>query len=233
MKIHYLQHVPFEEPGEIESWAESSGHSFRGSHLYRQDPLPSIDEIDLLVVMGGPMGVNDEDQYDWLKDEKKIIIEAIQKRKYVFGVCLGAQLIAEVLGARVYPNHEKEIGWFSVCLTDQASRIGFLKKIPSPINVLHWHGDTFELPKNAIHLMNSEACFHQAFSYQHHVLALQFHMESTKEGIEALLEHDNPDSLSENPYVQSSHEIRSGYKQLEPCRTFLFQLLNEWTDKRP
>lgn len=112
MKIHYLQHVPFELPEHISVWAKEKGHEITGTLLYENYYLPELSEFDLLVILGGPMGVDDEDKHPWLVLEKHFIKEAIQHRKLVIGICLGAQLIAEILGGKVYKNHYKEIGWF-------------------------------------------------------------------------------------------------------------------------
>ena len=117
MRIHYFQHVPFEGLGSIEDWIRSEGYDLFSTRFYRNDPLPELDRIDWLIVMGGPMGANDDHIYPWLAAEKKFIGEAIKKGVRILGICLGAQLIASVLGARVYPNAHKEIGWFHVRLT--------------------------------------------------------------------------------------------------------------------
>ena len=114
MKIHYLQHVPFEGLGSIESALKEGGHSISVTRLFSDDPLPDISAFDWLIVMGGPMGIKDEDEYSWLRTEKEFIKKTIQTGKVVLGICLGAQLIAEVLGARVYKNKYREIGWFDI-----------------------------------------------------------------------------------------------------------------------
>src|ERR1019366_3931236 len=114
MRLHYLQHVPFEGPGKIEEWAAKANHTVKASRLYANDSLPAAESFDMLVVMGGPMGANEDARYRWMKGEKLLIELAIEKEKKVLGICLGAQLIARVLGAKVYANGEKEIGWFPI-----------------------------------------------------------------------------------------------------------------------
>ncbi len=112
MRIHYFQHVPFENPGSIQQWVESHGHSSSITQFFHDDALPRIEDVDFLIILGGPMGVYDQNLFPWLAKEKSFISEAIRQKKKVLGICLGAQLIASALGARVYPNAQKEIGWF-------------------------------------------------------------------------------------------------------------------------
>ncbi len=146
MKLHYIQHVPFEGPANIGDWARSQGWSLSATHLYRGDKLPAPGEFDWLVVMGGPMNIYEEDQYPWLAAEKKSIGKAIEAGKIVLGVCLGAQLIADVLGGRVVRNEHKEIGWFPVSLRPEGVESPVFRSFPPEFQALHWHGDTFSLP---------------------------------------------------------------------------------------
>src|SRR5690606_32591469 len=113
----------------------------------------------------------------WMKEEKKLIEKAILKGKRVIGICLGAQLIADVLGARVFPNKEKEIGWFPIELTEEGQKSPFFAGFNKTETVFHWHGDTFEIPKGAEHIASSKVCENQAFLFDHKVLGLQFHLE--------------------------------------------------------
>src|SRR5271165_3985143 len=112
MRLHALQHVPFEGPAAIADWAAAQGVSMTVAHLYRGDALPSLSDFDMLAVMGGPMSVNDSSHYTWLDPEIAFMRAAIGAGKAVLGICLGAQMIAKALGARVYPGAQKEIGWF-------------------------------------------------------------------------------------------------------------------------
>jgi GMP synthase-like glutamine amidotransferase len=120
MKIHYVQHVAFEDPAQILTWALSNGHALAATRLHLNERLPDPDEFDLLIIMGGPMSVHDHDRYSWLKDEKKFIESAIATGKKVLGICLGAQLIAHVLGAPVKKNRTPEIGWYEVFRTEDS-----------------------------------------------------------------------------------------------------------------
>lgn len=147
LSIHYLQHVPFEGLAAIQDWIQSRGHHVSSSLLYKKDhSFPDIQSIDWLLVMGGPMGVYEEENYPRLAEEKKYIKQAIQAGKTVIGICLGAQLIANVLGAKIYPNVEKEIGWYPITFTDQAAKDHLFTFFPRQMDVFHWHGDTFDLP---------------------------------------------------------------------------------------
>ncbi len=179
MRIQVLQHVPFEEPAGIAEWAEARGHRVAITPLYDGALPPAPADYDWLAIMGGPMSVGDESEHSWLKPEKAAIRAGIDAGRTVVGVCLGAQLIAEVLGARVYPNREKEIGWMPIEMTEAGSKSELFGFLPPSIEVYHWHGDTFDLPPGAIHLARSLACVHQAFVYGGRVLGLQFHLEST------------------------------------------------------
>ncbi|MCK4906957.1 MAG: type 1 glutamine amidotransferase, partial [Spirochaetes bacterium] len=140
MRIHYLQHVDFEDPAEILNWASQKKHDVTCTRLYNNEGLPDIKDFDALVVMGGPMSTNEEDAYPWLKDEKKFIKESIRHEKIVLGICLGAQLIADVEGSRIFKNKYKEIGWFPVEIKKHP--LLFPNEISS-LQVFHWHGDTF------------------------------------------------------------------------------------------
>ncbi|WP_242513198.1 type 1 glutamine amidotransferase [Halochromatium salexigens] len=206
MKIHCLMHVPFEGPAQMADWAESRGHPIAFSHLFAGDALPALDAFDRLVVMGGPMGVGNEDRYPWLSAEKTLIRSAIEAGRSLVGVCLGAQLIAEALGARVSRNPQQEIGWFPIRLTEAARTHPFCQDLPAELQVLHWHGDTFALPPGALHLAASEACTQQGFLVDERILGLQFHLEMTPTSLRTLCSYC-ADELVAAPYVQSAEQM--------------------------
>ena len=208
MNIQWLQHVPFEGLGAIEGWAGRMGHSLSRTRLFAGDLFPEQGEFGLLVVMGGPMGIYDEQEYPWLAAEKAFIRATIEAGKPVLGICLGAQLLADVLGARVSANKEKEIGWFPVTRTDSVPG-GLASVLPERQTVFHWHGDTFGLPAGAVHLYASAGCTNQAFLYTDRVLALQFHLETTRESAAALLENCRHE-LAPGPWIQTEPEIVEG-----------------------
>jgi len=228
MKLHFIQHVPFEGLGYIAEWAQMQGISCTGTKQYNGDPLPLLDAFDILVVMGGPMGVNDTDTFIWLNDEKQFIAKAIEEGKYVVGICLGAQLIADVLGSDVSPNKHKEIGWFPVELVGRSNSFPFF--FDKEIIVFHWHGDMFQIPEGATHLMLSDACPNQAFLFDKKVLGLQCHFELQKEGIEGLLENC-ADELTVGEFVQSADDIRSNCQNLEEMNKLLGRALTLFVGK--
>jgi GMP synthase-like glutamine amidotransferase len=203
MRVHVFQHASFEDLGSIRGWLNARGAEVRYTRLYTGDPLPVLDQIDMLIAMGGPMSVNDEAALPWLKAEKQAVREAITMDKPVLGVCLGAQLIASALGARVYGNAVKEIGWFPIQGV-QGAESAF--SFPSESRVLHWHGETFDLPPGAIHLAKSEACKYQAFQFKQNVIGLQFHLEMTADSLRALVNNCR-NELVRGQYVQPEPKL--------------------------
>lgn len=204
MRAHYLQHVPFEGPGTIKPWLEAAGYRITSTQFHVSSELPAIDEIDLLVIMGGPMSVNEEQLFPWLSLEKKFIRDVIDSGKPVLGICLGAQLIASAMGARVYQNPEKEIGWYPVHGVSPTGTPAF--SFPPAIKVFHWHGETFDLPPGATLIARSDACEHQAFQLGKSVIGLQFHLETTPESARQIISNCR-DELIPSDYVQTEEVI--------------------------
>lgn len=204
MRAHYFQHVPFEGLGSIKPWLENAGCEVTGTLFFNSTILPKPDGIDLLIVMGGPMGVYDEDKFPWLAAEKTFIAEFIRSGKPVLGICLGAQLIASAMGAEVYPGPEKEIGWFPIHGTTVP--VSSLFTFPPSLEVFHWHGDTFDLPDDAVCLARSKGCKHQAFQLGESVIALQFHLETTPESAREIVSNCR-DELVPARYIQTEQEI--------------------------
>jgi GMP synthase-like glutamine amidotransferase len=221
MHAHYLQHVPFEGLGRIEQWLEKAGYTTSCTRLFESAAFPPMDSIDLLIVMGGPMSVNDEDQFPWLAPEKQFVREMIRSGRLVLGICLGAQLIACAMGARVFKNREKEIGWFPIegIVPDNDSAFSF----PSSMEVFHWHGETFELPTGAIHLARSRGCENQAFQIGQTVIGLQFHLETTPASMVEIINHCR-DEIIPSRYVQTESDMLSA----QPDQ---FRKINELMDK--
>jgi GMP synthase-like glutamine amidotransferase len=177
--------------------------------------------------MGGPMSVNDEQTYPWLQAEKKFIAEAIDNGKIVFGVCLGAQLIASSLGAKVFPNRNREIGWFPVERVASKENVDLKNILPDRMEVFHWHGETFDLPAHAVHLARSEGCDNQAFSIGERVLGLQFHLEATPLSVRLLTEKCKNDLVA-GRYIQSATEMLSAPSRFQCINEVMDRLLDHW-----
>jgi len=179
-----LRHVPFEDLGTLAPLLARRGHEVR----YVEVPLARLDDVDplkpdLLVVLGGPIGVYESDLYPFLNTETQLIARRLEAGRAVLGVCLGSQLMATALGARVYPSGVKEIGWAPIELTSEG-RASCLCRLERTA-VLHWHGDTFDLPAGAVRLASTPVCPNQAFSWGERALALQFHAEAAGVALES------------------------------------------------
>jgi GMP synthase (glutamine-hydrolysing) len=224
MRVHYLQHVSFEGLGNIAPWLDEHGMEVSSTKMYRGEEFPSLDDIDWLMVMGGPMSVHDETAYPWLSAERRFLAEAIDRDKTILGFCLGAQLIADVLGANVYANTEPEIGWFPIERVENASPLDLRRLLPPRMDVFHWHGETFDLPVGAVHLAHSMACENQAFAYGDRVLGLQFHLETTPAGATALVKNC-ADELVNGRYVEDAASILSRSEQFGQINAVMRSLL--------
>ncbi len=237
MKIHWLQHVPFEGLGCIAPWLAENRHDVSCTRLWAGDSFPVIETGDGLIVMGGPMGVYDEAVYPWLAEEKEFIKQAIAQNKPVLGICLGAQLIAEVLGAKVWKNDQREIGFFPIfgkkaALTEQRPPGGLRSvatasndwEFPENFMAFHWHGDTFGIPDGAVHLASSAATKNQAFIFNDNVLALQFHLETTEESLMSLYKNCSGE-ITAGPFIQTLEQMRSFFPELKPANARMFSLL--------
>lgn len=194
----------------MKPWLERRGAEIEFAHLWRGDPLPPHESVDLVVAMGGPMSVNDEDRHPWLAPEKAWLAEAIAADLPMLGVCLGAQLFACALGSEVTRNPHKEIGWFDIEGVPQADGFAFPARFPA----YHWHGDTYGLPDGAVQLARSEACEQQAFRYGRRVIGLQFHLETTPQTMNGLISRLGDDLVSA-PFVQSAAQMRA-----QPAESF-------------
>lgn len=182
-----ISHLCFEDAGTLEDAVTARGLSFRYLQAGVDDLVPAKD-ADILVVLGGPIGVYELDRYPFLKSEFAVIETMLARGKPVVGICLGAQLIAAVLGARVYPAREKEIGWGLIGLTPDGRKSPLVALNENKCRVLHWHGDTFDLPAGATWLAETAIAPYQAFSANRgKVLALQFHVEPHAAKIERWL----------------------------------------------
>jgi GMP synthase-like glutamine amidotransferase len=203
MKAHVLQHAPFEGLGSIASWLATRKADIGYTRFFETPTLPPWRGLDLLIVMGGPMSVNDETECPWLREEKQFIREAVKSGVPLLGVCLGAQLIASALGARVHRNAQKEIGWFPI---EAFPTDGDWFRFPERLTVFHWHGETFELPPSAVRLARNAACANQAFQVGRRTLALQFHLEVTAEAVQAFVDNCGAE-LRPAPFIQAATDL--------------------------
>ena len=184
--IYVLEHAEPETSGLIGDVLEARGVELERVLADRGERIPaSMDGHAGLLVMGGPMGVYESDRHPHLLEEIRLVRQAVEAAKPVLGICLGSQLVAAGLGAAVRP-HRKEVGWHEVKLTDEATRDPLWKEIDSPLEVLHWHGDAFDLPPNARHLASSALTPYQAFGFGENVYGILFHMEMDEGMIETL-----------------------------------------------
>ncbi len=223
MRIHSLEHAPFEGPGRIADWARERGHTLARTALHDGEAPPALDAFDLLVVMGGPMSIHEHRSHPWLPVEKTFLAEAIRARKPILGICLGAQLLADVLGGKVFQNPVKEIGWFPVRMLDRSAPFA---EFPERLTVMHWHGDTFTIPEGARRTAESDACPNQAFVFGDRVVGLQFHIELDKVGVEDLV-HASLDEAGIAPFIQSRGQLMQAPAESSAGAGALYALLDE------
>lgn len=241
MRLHYLQHVPYERTGHIEGWAASRGHEITGTLMYDEPSgagaLPDPEGLDFLVVMGGPMNVYQHDAYPWLVAEKRFIRACIDRGRTVLGICLGAQLIADVLGGAVTRAPFEEIGWLEVELTGEGRQLDAFAGFPDRFATLQWHGDTFSIPPGARHAAASVAVPNQAFCYDgSRVVGLQFHLEETRETLGELVAVARAEGQvcatpgePLGPYVSPLDDLLAPNAPFDVCAGLLFGLLDRMT----
>jgi len=199
------------------------------ARLYLGDPLPEIGPETGLVIMGGPMNVEDDDKFSWLPAERAFIAKHIADGGHVFGVCLGGQLIARSLGAAVTRNPQKEIGWWPVHFHQDARQSGLFEGFPETLTALQWHGDTFAIPEGAYHVASSDVCPSQAFTIGDRVVGLQFHFEAEAQEVHDFVRFFDSELQAGGTYVQQGEQILAGLKPYaEPCQQALYKLLDRW-----
>lgn len=231
MKVHYLQHVPFENLGNIEIWIRERNHELTVTRVYENPDFPAMADFEWLIIMGGPMNIYEDKRYPWLTSERQFIKETIHAGKTVLGICLGAQLVADALGSKVFPNTHKEIGWFPVELTPEGRASDLLRNFPAQCEVFHWHGDTFHLPQGAVQLARSQACEQQTFLYQERVLALQFHLETTRSSAEQLIENCR-NELVNAPFIQSADSMLADDRKFTNINRLMHVILTQLEQRR-
>jgi GMP synthase-like glutamine amidotransferase len=200
-RLAWTQHVPFEDLGNLATWAKDRDFRIDGARLFAGDPLPRPSEFDWLVVTGGPMSVHDAAEHPWLPRERELIGEALARGQSVLGICLGSRQLAVALGAPVYAHRLKEVGWFPIeGVPGHGPLAGLFGK---RTDVVHWHGDTFDLPAGAVHLARSAGCENQAFAWGERALGLQFHLEMARENVARMCDACAGDLAVPGPYVST------------------------------
>ena len=219
LKVHYFQHIAGEGYGSCYEYLKSIGAEISATEFFALpvdlsleiEALPVMDEVDLLIIMGGAMSVNDEANFPWLKIEKRWIRRYLSLGKPAIGLCLGGQLIANALGANVRYNECQELGWGEVFKTDVIE--GECFEIPEKIEVMQWHSETFEIPKGAIRLAENSVCINQMYQIGKNVLGFQFHPEITPRVLDLYIEHEENDRIFSGPHVQSLDLLKKSKKE--------------------
>jgi len=227
MNVLIFQHAAAEAPGTILDWLNTRKLQSLVHHWYRDARAPDAEDYDWLIVLGGNMKVDSEEEHSWMKEEKRFIREWLDAKKPVLGICLGGQLVAQSLGAKITKNPQREIGFHEVMRNGTPHRA--LRHWPQSTRVYQNHEDTFSLPPGCKNLLTSPACGNQAFAQGDRVLGLQFHPESTREWI--LGNAFSVKKTGNETYVQdpaeTSAEIR---RSLPPMTTSFFRLLDDFSE---
>lgn len=200
MRVNVLQHTPNEGPGSIKTWADQHHHEFYVYHPATFGKLPTADETDLLIILGGPMSPNDD--LDWIKQERVLIKEMLDAHKPMFGACYGAQQIAMTKGAKISDAPHKEVGWAPVYLKDST-----ISNLPEKLTALHWHEQMFEIPEGAKLLFSSDLVENQGFLLGDNVIGLQFHFEPEEDNVRKIAVNDVDYPLENNDLHQTGEEI--------------------------
>jgi len=230
VNITILQHMSHEGPGSIADWATERGFHPHIHHLYQDEAPPTVADFDLLVVLGGDMSVHDQNEHPWLAPERELIKAALAAGKQIVGICLGAQQIAYALGAAVYPNDQREVGFWPVLKTAE------VLPLPDTLDVLHWHGDTFDLPADARLFASSEGCRNQMFLAANGLaLGLQCHIETTADMLEDFCREDAAYLIPpprQGRWMQSAERMRAETAAYPAMRSALFAMLDTFTQPK-
>lgn len=230
LRIHIIQHLPHEKAGTILEWARANNHQVRISEIFSNGSMPELNDLDWLIIMGGSMSVNDEAKYPWIRDEIRLIQNCASHEKLILGICLGSQMIAKALGSKVYPNTYTEIGWLPVRWNDDALRSALFSDIAFDMDFFHWHGETFDLPKDSVLLASSKGCKHQAFQAGSRILGIQFHPEIDMPLINEFIDHERSE-LTGIEFIQTESQILDlARDRIGPMKKWMFQLLDRFSN---
>jgi GMP synthase-like glutamine amidotransferase len=226
MKIHCIRHEPFEGPGYIEWWAKENNHTIQFTRTYMHQSFPDEIDFELLIIMGGSVTLHTNVIIPWLAEEEHFILKAISQNKKILGICLGAQILAKIHGAKIYPGKSKEIGWYPVRFhIPEPSDFSFL---PKEMPVFHWHGDTFDLPEGSQHLASSALTPNQAFTIGKNIVAFQFHLEMTAPAVKKIIKALQVELCNGGEYVQSAADILNQTTYVNPCKEILYKFLDRF-----
>ncbi len=218
LRVHYFQHIAGEGFGSCYDYLKAHQAKITATEFFalpvdlplELEALPDIDEVDLLIIMGGTMSVNDEANYPWLKLEKRWLRRYLSAGKPAIGLCLGAQLIANALGASVSRNQHQELGWMDVGRVSHIPENYF--QIPEKINIMQWHSETFEIPRGGVRLAQNNVCQNQMYQIGRNVLGFQFHPEITPHALQLLIENEEDSAVFNGEYVQPIAELKKTIK---------------------
>lgn len=218
LRVHYFQHIAGEGFGSCYNFLKAHKAKITATEFFalpvdlplELEALPHVDEVDLLIIMGGTMSVNDEANYPWLKLEKRWLRRYLASGKPAIGLCLGGQLIANALGAAVSRNQYQELGWMDVGRASHIPENCF--QIPEKINIMQWHSETFEIPRGGIRLAENEVCRNQLYQIGRNVLGFQFHPEMTPHALQLLIENEEDMAVFNGEFVQSIAELKKQTK---------------------
>ena len=218
LRVHYFQHIAGEGFGSCYDYLKAHQAKITATEFFalpvdlplELEALPDIDEVDLLIIMGGTMSVNDEANYPWLKLEKRWLRRYLSAGKPAIGLCLGGQLIANALGASVSRNQHQELGWMDVGRVSHVPENYF--QIPEKINIMQWHSETFEIPRGGVRLAQNNVCQNQMYQIGRNILGFQFHPEMTPHALQLLIENEEDSAVFNGEYVQPIAELKKTIK---------------------
>lgn len=227
-KIYVLQHHPVENLGTIADALEGAALAWQYVRVAEGQPVPAdMKGAGGLIVMGGPMGVYQTERYPWLREEMRLIEDAIKSNLPVLGVCLGAQILAAALGAKVERNPKcKEIGWHAIRISDSARDDRLMRGLPATLTPFHWHGDIFELPRGAVSLASSDKTPCQAFRYGDKTYGFQFHFEVTTEGVAGMAAAFAKELVREN--ISSEEMVAQSADFIRPLEKISDTVFSRW-----